>query len=116
MLQLLLTPQKKKNLPDPKEKIHVYNNFSGVTMSYSAIGYNNPRLFQLHKSAKITMDPDKLDKIYQELMAIHNEDLPLTFLYNVVESFVARKYIRGLSTPFWAYPVIYMEHLWIEED
>ncbi len=96
--------------------IHIFNNFPGVTMSYSSIGYDNPRIFQLHKSAEITLDPDKLDKIYRELQAIHSQDLPLTFLYNGVESFVALKCIRRLSTPFWAYPVIYMEHLWIEED
>lgn len=96
--------------------IHVFNNFPGITMSYSSIGYENPRIFQLHKSAKITADPDKLDEIYRELMAIHSEDIPLTFLYNIVESFIARKHIRGLSTPFRAYPVLCMEHLWIEEE
>ena len=96
--------------------IHVIDNFPGITWHYSYIGYDNPRIFQLHKSAEITMDPDKVDNIYQEIMALHSEDLPLTFLYPIVYGFIARKYIRGLSSPFRTDPVLYMEHLWIEEE
>jgi len=96
--------------------IHIFNNFPGLTWHYSSIGYDNPRIFQLHKSAEITMDLDKLDDIYRELMTIHSEELPLTFLYPNLYGFIARKFIRGLSSPFRTDPVMYMEHLWIEED
>ena len=94
----------------------VFTNELGFTTSYSSIGYDNPRIFQLHESAKATFDLDKRNNIYRELMAIHSQELPLTFLYPVVHNFVARKCIRGLSSPFRSDPVMYMEHLWIEED
>ncbi len=96
--------------------IHIFSNFPGTTISYSSIGYDNPRIFKLLKSAEITMDLDKLDNIYRELMAIHSEELPLTFLYPNFYSFVARKFIRGLSNPFRFDPIMCMEHLWIEEE
>ncbi len=96
--------------------IQFFNNFPGLAWHYSSIGYDNPRIFQLHKSAEITADLDKLDNIYRELMAIHSEELPLTFLYPNLYSFVARKYIRGLSSPFRTDPLMYMEYLWIEEE
>jgi len=95
--------------------IHIYNNFPGLTMSYSSIGYGNPRIFQLHDSAERTMDPESLDGIYREIMAIHSEDLPMVFLYPVIESFIVRNWIRGLSTPHHASAVMNLEHLWIEE-
>ncbi|MEE9500795.1 MAG: peptide ABC transporter substrate-binding protein [Candidatus Aminicenantaceae bacterium] len=95
--------------------IYIFNNFPGLTWHYSSIGYDNPRIAYLHKSAGITMDLDKLDNIYLELMAIHKEDIPLTFLYPNVYGFIARKFIRGLSTPFHADPILSIEHLWIED-
>jgi peptide/nickel transport system substrate-binding protein len=96
--------------------IHVFENFPGTTMWYSYIGYDNSRIFHLHKLAETTIDLDKLDNIYQEIMAIHRRDIPLTFLYHVVNSVVSRKSIKGLSTPFRTDPVLSMEHLWIEEE
>ena len=96
--------------------IYFFYNFPGNTMNYSSIGYDNPRIFKLHRSAEITMDLDKLDNIYRELMAIHSEEIPVTFLYPYLEIFVARKSIRGLSSPFRIDPVIHMEYLWIEEE
>jgi len=101
---------------DFESVIYMFYNFPGNTMSYSAIGFDNPRIFQLHKSAEITMDLDKLDNIYRELMTIHSEEIPVTFLFPYLSSFVARKSIRGLSSPFRVDPVINMEHLWIEEE
>jgi peptide/nickel transport system substrate-binding protein len=96
--------------------IHVFNNFPGTTTSYSSIGYDNPRIFHLHKMAETTMDLDHLDKIYREIMEIHEKDIPITFLFHVVNSIVARKSIKGLSTPFRADPILSMEHLWIEKE
>jgi peptide/nickel transport system substrate-binding protein len=96
--------------------IHVFNDFPGTTASYSSIGYDNPRIFHLHKMAETIMDPEELDDIYGEIMEIHMKDVPLTFLFHVVNSTIARKSIKGLSTPFYADPILCMEHLWIEID
>jgi peptide/nickel transport system substrate-binding protein len=96
--------------------IYMFYNFPGNTLSYSAIGYDNPRIFQLHRTAGKTMDLDKLDNVYRELMAIHRDEIPVTFLYPYLYSIVARKSIRGLSSPFRVDPVIDMEHLWINKE
>jgi peptide/nickel transport system substrate-binding protein len=101
---------------DFEAAIHVFDNFPGITTGYSSIGYDNPRVFQLHKIAETTIDLDKLDHIYKEIMEIHRKDVPLTFLYHVVNSTIARKSIKGLSTPFYADPVLCMEHLWIDKE
>ncbi|MGD8538816.1 MAG: peptide ABC transporter substrate-binding protein [Candidatus Aminicenantes bacterium] len=96
--------------------IHVFENLPGTTMWYSYFGYDNPPIFHLHKLAETTADLDELDNIYKEIMAIHRRDIPITFLYHVVNSTVSRKSIKGLSTPFRADPILSMEHLWIEEN
>lgn len=40
---------------------------------------------------------------------------PVTLLHPVVRTFMAHRRIRGLSEPFRADPVRFMEDLWIEE-
>jgi peptide/nickel transport system substrate-binding protein len=86
------------------------------TQIYSRIGYDNPRIFKLFESATTTLDLDKHNAIYKQIMAIHRQDLPHTFLYPRVGFYGVRKNIRGLSSPFRANPYSKMEHLWIEEE
>lgn len=82
----------------------------------SPIGYNNPKVSALLDKAQDTMDPDEEDRIYRELMPIFQADLPMTFLCPFVETTVAHRRVRGLSSPYRADPTEHMEDLWLEEE
>jgi peptide/nickel transport system substrate-binding protein len=81
----------------------------------SPLGYNNPEMIRLLEAALLEIDPDKLDKIYEMIMPIFMEDMPMTLLLPWTYSSVAHKRIKGLSDirvdPIWN-----MEYLWIEEE
>ena len=61
------------------------------------------------------MDPEEDDRIHRELMAIFQEDVPVTFLFPGVGSVVAHRRVRGLSSPYRADPVECMDELWLED-
>jgi len=82
----------------------------------SPFGYVNSEMIRLLNIAKDTIDLDKLDRIYQEIMPIFAEDMPITLVLPDVFTTVAHRRIKGLSSPFRAVPVVLMEHLWIEEE
>jgi peptide/nickel transport system substrate-binding protein len=81
----------------------------------SPLKYNNPEMIRLLEAARSEMDPDKLDKIYEKIMPIFVEDMPMTLLLPWTYNSVAHKKIKGLGDikvdPIWS-----MEHLWIEEE
>ncbi len=81
----------------------------------SPIGYRNLRVIGLLDQAS-SLDPDETDRIYGELRAIFQADLPVTLLYPMTWSVVAHRRVRGLSSPFRADPVWFMEDLWLEEE
>jgi peptide/nickel transport system substrate-binding protein len=81
----------------------------------SSTGYRNPRVAELIDQLEQTLDPDVIDPIYAELSEIIRTDVPMTYLTMNVETYVAHRRIKGLSTPFRANPVWNAEHLWIEE-
>ena len=84
----------------------------------SPIGYRNARVTQLLDAAQNTQNPDEMDEIFRGLMPIFREHLPFTYLVLNVETYVAHRRVKGLSTPFRANPLEYsaVEHLWIEEE
>ncbi len=82
----------------------------------SPFGYVNSEMTRLLNIAKDTIDLDKLDRIYQEIMPIFAEDMPITLVLPSVFTSVVHRRIKGLSSPFRAFPVVCMEHLWIEEE
>jgi len=81
----------------------------------SIIGYQNARVLELLETVADTQDPKELDALYRELMPLFQADLPVTFLYPMTETHVVHRRVRGLSTPWRADPVWYMEHLWRDE-
>jgi len=81
----------------------------------SSTGYRNPRVVELIDQLQATLDFDVIDQIYAELSEIIRADVPMTYLTMNVETYVAHRRIKGLSTPFRANPVWNAEHLWIEE-
>jgi peptide/nickel transport system substrate-binding protein len=82
----------------------------------SPIGFHNPQISEGFDIAKKTMNPDEIDAVFQELMPIFQAELPWTFLTLDVETYLAHRKIKGLSSPFRANPVYHMENLWIEEE
>jgi peptide/nickel transport system substrate-binding protein len=82
----------------------------------SPIGYTNAEVAALIGRAMVTTEPDEMDRIYRELMEIFRRDVPVTFLHPVIRTFIAHRRLRGLSTPFRADPLRFMEHLWLEEE
>ena len=49
-------------------------------------------------------------------MEIFREDLPVTFLFQRVRTIFAHRRIKGLSSPWQADPLWYMEYLWLEDE
>ena len=80
------------------------------------LGYRNAEVLNLIDRAKVTGAPDVRDHIYRELTEIFREDVPVTLLFpRIQHSFVHRR-IRGLSSPWRAHPLFFMEDLWMEEE
>ncbi len=82
----------------------------------SPIGFVNPEVIDLLNQAEKTLDPDAMDAIYRGLMAIFQEELPVTFLYPWVYTTVAHRRVRGLSSPHRTEPVMNMAYLWLEAE
>ncbi len=83
----------------------------------SPIGYHNPEIVRLlRENADIGFDPESADRIYRELWEIFREDLPITFVHTHIGHFVAHRRLRGLSSPWGASPLLFMEDLWLEDE
>lgn len=82
----------------------------------SPIGYRNPAVDSLIASWRGTLDDAELDRIYQALWPILEQEAPMTYLYPDVWSFAAHNRVRGLSSPWRADPVLFMEDLWIADE
>jgi peptide/nickel transport system substrate-binding protein len=82
----------------------------------SFIGYANRDVIALLNELLSTIDPNEVDRIHLQLAPIFEADLPVTFLFPGVQTAVAARRVRGLSSPFRADPLRYMDELWIEEE
>lgn len=82
----------------------------------SRINYHNDKLLRLLQAAVNNMEPDAQDRIYSEATEILRDEVPLTFLFPQVETFVAHRRLRGLSSLFRADPLFNMEYLWLEDE
>ncbi|MGH7411979.1 MAG: ABC transporter substrate-binding protein, partial [Candidatus Methylomirabilis sp.] len=83
---------------------------------HSSIGYENSAVFALFQRAKDTADPDAEDRIYRELANIVRADAPVTFLCPKVDLELVHRRVQGLSSPWRAEPLEFMEHLWLEDE
>ena len=81
----------------------------------AGIGYDNPGVSRLLASVRETADPDQEDSIYRSLAPLIHHDLPITFLYPEVMTYMVHRRVRGLKSPFRADPIQFLEQLWIEE-
>jgi peptide/nickel transport system substrate-binding protein len=82
----------------------------------STVGYRNPAVIRLLDQLAAAVDPDLQDELYSELREIFRVDMPVTVLLPFFETFFVHRRIRGLSMPFRADPVMFMDELWIEES
>ncbi len=90
---------------------------SGILATFgeeSMIGYANPDVIALLNEMTKTIDPDEIDRIHQRLAPFFEADLPVAYLYPGVETSVATLRVRGLSSPYRADPLRYMDELWLE--
>ncbi len=81
----------------------------------SPLGYSNHRVLQLLREYQKTADPEEVNRILGEIQPLIAQDLPLTFLFLHIHSCVVHQRIKGLISPYRAFPLQYMEYLWIEE-
>jgi peptide/nickel transport system substrate-binding protein len=82
----------------------------------SQIGYKNPEMHRLIDEAMDTVDPEQIDRIYDRIMEICIEDMPVTFLGIQTFMVVAHRRVRGFPSVITRYPMAYVEHLWIDDD
>jgi peptide/nickel transport system substrate-binding protein len=80
----------------------------------STIGYANAEVAGLLDRLPMAMDPEEEDQIRHRLALIFRDDVPATFLFPHVHYTIADSRIRGLSSPWRADPLRYMEDLWLE--
>ncbi|MFN2397086.1 MAG: ABC transporter substrate-binding protein [Gemmatimonadaceae bacterium] len=81
----------------------------------SWIGYSNAAAGMLIDRLDTTLDPDARDAIYRDLTVICRAEAPVTFLCPLVGTTVAHRRLQGLTSPWRADPVRYMEDLWLED-
>jgi peptide/nickel transport system substrate-binding protein len=82
----------------------------------SMMGYDNPEMHRLIDAAMDTVDPKQIDRIYDRIIEICIEDVPVTFIGVQTFYVVAHRRVRGFPPLLMKYPMEYVEHLWIDED
>lgn len=80
------------------------------------LGYRNPELLALIDRLSRTADPGERDAIHTAMTRMFQADAPVTFLLPEVWTAFAHRRVRGLSTPWRADPVMFMEELSVEGE
>jgi len=81
--------------PDPD--FFLYPLFTFSPGNRNRFFYENPELTRLLDLGKITMDAQKRSQIYQEALAILNQDIPWIPLFHEVRTIACNKRIAGLG-------------------
>jgi len=82
----------------------------------SQIGYHNPEMHALIDAAMNTVEPEQIDWIFERIIEICIQDVPVTFIGVQTSIVVAHRRVRGFPPVLTRYPMEYVEHLWIDED
>ncbi len=80
------------------------------------LGYENAEMVELLERATMTADPEAKDRVYRKLTRLFRAELPATFLFPYVGTVFAHRRIKGLSSPWRADPIWFMEDLWLEKE
>ncbi len=84
--------------------------------SESPVGYANPELSGLLYQLTRVAEPDSVDAIYRRVAEIFRDEAPVTFLFPRVEVAIVHRRVGGLSSPWRADPMQFMEDLWLEDE
>lgn len=96
--------------------VGIWKGLSNLFSKNSPMGYHNPQIEKLLTDAMETIDPREQDRICKELRPIFQTELPITFLYPSIETYIVHRRIKGLNSFGNANPILHMHHLWIEEE
>ena len=75
------------------------------------IGYHNPELAKLLDRLRTTVEPEAEDRAYRDVSDLLRRDQPFAFLYRMVSRQIVHRRVKGLSTPWRADPLNFMEDL-----
>jgi ABC-type transport system substrate-binding protein len=78
-------------------------------------GAHHVPISSLLTEATHAASPGQEDAIYEEIWEVFQEEIPLTYLFPSVLTYVIDKRVRGMSSPYRADPIVYLGHLWIED-
>ncbi len=82
----------------------------------SVLGWRNPEVIRLTSRLATLTDPREIDAVFAQLQPHFLRDVPYTYLTLAVETYVAHRKVKGLSTPFRASVYWDVEHLWIDDE
>lgn len=86
------------------------------TRWFEALAYENAAVREILAATKAEPDPAVRDSLQRELWPHFQRDLPLTLLGPLVTTYVVRRRVRGLSTPWAANPFEQAPWLWLEGE
>ena len=75
----------------------LHSKFADVTPSSNYGGINSPKIDELLERGMNTIDPQERKKIYSELAREVNEVLPTAYTYNITDSIVTNKKVKGIT-------------------
>lgn len=99
--------------------LNLWNAVDGYLPWLSAdgpLGYRNAEVIRLLRAAQRTVEPTELDRIYGQYAALVQRDLPITFLFPMVQTYAVDRRIRGLQGPYQADPMQFSERLFLEQE
>ncbi len=74
----------------------------------------NPELSRLLYRLTGVAEPDSVEAIYRRIAEIFRDEALVTFLFPRVEVAIVHRRVGGLSSPWRADPMQFMEELWLE--
>ena len=95
------------------ERIGLYGtSFGGAN---SPLGNRNTQVIRLLERLPLAIDPAENDDIHRQLTAIFRVDIPATFLFPRVATVFASPRVRGLSSPWRADPIRFIDELSLDD-
>jgi oligopeptide transport system substrate-binding protein len=81
--------------PDPQNWLSVYFRSTGFVQD---IGYVNTAFDELVDRADVELDPETRMGLYQEAQDLLVDDTPVVFMWNNVNSFLVKPWVKGITT------------------
>lgn len=75
---------------------------------------DDPRLAALVDASDHAIDLDRRDSLFRAMYRIFQTEQPATYLLPGVSEYVAPRWLKGLSSPWRADPIVNLGHLWIQ--